>query len=472
MAVIRKRNNSYQITVSCGYGVNGEQIRRYMTYTPEPGMTAKQIKKEVERQAILFEESCMNGLAPATGKVKLSEFIELFFNDYAATALKAKTVVGYAALVPVVNAALGHMRLDRIQPHHLNAFYKNLAEKGARRRVTYTPAVDLKAIAKEKKLTATSIEREYGIGASSVRSAFNGSGVYEKTATAIAAALGLPMSKAFEVVGADVPLSAETVRHYHRFLSSVLGVAVKWQIIPSNPCARATLPKVKRKPAKYLDEQEAQKLLECIEHEDMQHKTMIKLLMYTGLRREEVCGLEWSDIDFEHSVITVQRSSLYIPKNAYIAESGIITDTTKNETSVRSIKTPVSAMLMLKDYKVWQMQKRLMVGDRWENHNRLFTTATGKPIHPDTISGWFADFIKRNDLPHVTIHSLRHTNATLMINSGVPLPTVSARLGHANPTTTAKIYTHAIKSADAVAAEQLDDILSESTFRKRKIESA
>ena len=460
MATIRKRNNSYQISVSCGYTATGEQIRRYMTYTPDPGMTAKQIRKEVERQAVLFEESCMNGLAPATGKVKLSEFIELFFNDYAASALKAKTVVGYSALVPVVNAALGHMRLDRIQPHHLNAFYKNLAEKGARRRVTYSPAVDLKALAAEKKLTATAIGHDHSVGASSIRAAFNGSGVYEKTATAICSALGLSVSKAFEVIGADVPLSAETIRHYHRFLSSVLGVAVKWQIIPSNPCARATLPKVKKKPAKYLDEQEARKLLECIEQEDMQHKTMIKLLMYTGLRREELCGLEWQDIDFEHSVITVQRSSLYIPKNNYIEESGIITDTTKNESSVRAIKTPESAMQMLKDYKAWQAQRQLLIGDRWENHNRLFTTATGSPIHPDTISGWFADFIKRHELPHVTIHSLRHTNATLMINSHIPLTTIAARLGHANPTTTAKIYTHAIKTADAVAAEQLNDILS------------
>lgn len=466
MATIRKRNNSYQIAVSCGYSATGEQIRRYMTYTPEPGMTAKQIKKEVDRQAVLFEESCMNGLAPATGKVKLSEFIELFFNDYAASALKAKTVVGYAALVPVVNAALGHLRLDRIQPHHLNAFYKNLAEKGARRRVTYAPTVDLKAIAKEKGLTATGIGRDQSVGASSVRAAFNGSGVYEKTAKAICAALDLPLSKAFEIIGADVPLSAETIRHYHRFLSSVLGVAVKWQIIPSNPCARATLPKVKKKPAKYLDEQEAKQLLECIEQEDMQHKTMIKLLMYSGLRREELCGLEWRDIDFEHSVITVQRSSLYIPKNDYIKESGIITDTTKNESSVRSIKTPESAMQMLKDYKAWQAQRRLLLGDRWEDHGRLFTTATGAPIHPDTISGWFADFIKRHKLPHVTIHSLRHTNATLMINSHVPLTTIAARLGHANPTTTAKIYTHAIKTADAVAAEQLNDILSGSSARR------
>lgn len=183
-------------------------------------------------------------------------------------------------------------------------------------------------------------------------------------------------------------------------------------------------------------------------------------MIYTGLRREEICGLEWSDIDFKNSVISVRRSSLYIPKNDYTDESGIITDTLKNDSSVRFIKAPESAMQMLKDYKDWQNQKRLQLGDRWEDHNRLLTTAFGTPIHPDTISGWFTDFIKRSDLPHVTIHGLRHTNATLLINSHIPITTVAARLGHANPTTTMKIYAHAIKYADAVAAKQIDVVLS------------
>ncbi len=189
---------------------------------------------------------------------------------------------------------------------------------------------------------------------------------------------------------------------------------------------------------------------------------MIKMFMYTGLRREELCGLEWKDIDFINGVITVRRASIYIPKE------GVISDTTKNDTSQRSIKAPTAAIQMLKNFRAWQSEQRLRVGDRWQNSDRLFTTAEGKPIHPDTITGWFHDFIKRNNLPNITIHSLRHTNATLMINSGVPITTIAARLGHANPTTTTKIYTHAIKSADAAAAETLDSIFNNNTKNTRK----
>ena len=453
MATIRKRNNSYEITVSCGYDINNKQIRRTMTYTPEPNMTAKQIEKEVQRQAVLFEEQCQNGQT-MSGNIKLADFIEMYFKDYANINLKKKTLVGYRGLVPVVNQALGHLRIDKIQPHHLNAFYSNLSEVGARRRVNYKSAVDLKSIIKSKNLKLKQIVETTGVAEYSIRNAITGNCVSAKTATGICNALELNINKAFECIGKNEPLSPETIRHYHRFISSVLGVAVKWQLILLNPCERVTLPKKKKTPPKYLDEEQAAQLLELIEKEDMQHKTMIKMFMYTGLRREELCGLEWKDINFETSVITVARASIYIPKE------GVISDTTKNETSQRCIKAPAAAIQMLKDYRMWQREQIMRIGDRWQNTDRLFTTSEGKPIHPDTITGWFHDFIKRNNLPNITIHSLRHTNATLMINSGVPITTIAARLGHANPSTTTKIYTHAIKSADAAAAETLDNIFS------------
>lgn len=96
--------------------------------------------------------------------------------------------------------------------------------------------------------------------------------------------------------------------------------------------------------------------------------------------------------------------------------------------------------------------------DPWQDSGKVFTTWDGRPIHPDTVSGWFHDFIKRHNLPEATVHSLRHTNATLMIANGTDIKTVSKRLGHATVTTTGNIYTHAIKTADERAAETLDDL--------------
>ena len=114
---------------------------------------------------------------------------------------------------------------------------------------------------------------------------------------------------------------------------------------------------------------------------------------------------------------------------------------------------------MLKEYRAWQNQERLKVGDQWKDSDRVFTRWNGTPFRPDTLTNWFSDFVKRSGLPPVTVHSLRHTNATLLISSGTNLRTVSARLGHSQTSTTANIYAHAIQSADAAAAEALNDIL-------------
>ena len=136
-----------------------------------------------------------------------------------------------------------------------------------------------------------------------------------------------------------------------------------------------------------------------------------------------------------------------------------LNDETKTETSKRVIKIPSAAMNLLKEHRLQQTKELFKLGDTWVKSNKVFTQQNGKPIHPDTLTGWFAKFIKKNNLPPIHLHSLRHTNATLLIASGADLRTVSKRLGHSNMTTTSNIYTHAIQSADERAAELLGDIL-------------
>lgn len=107
MATIRKRNNSYVITVSCGYDITGKQIRKNMTYTPEPGMTAKQIDKEVQRQAALFEDNCVKGKV-LNENIRFSEFAALWFADRK-NDLRPRTYERYEGMLPRINAAIGHI---------------------------------------------------------------------------------------------------------------------------------------------------------------------------------------------------------------------------------------------------------------------------------------------------------------------------------------------------------------------------
>lgn len=451
MATIKQRGDSYKITVSCGYDLNGKQIRRHLTWTPEPGMTKRQLQKELDRQAVLFEEKCRNGQV-LDGNMKFAEFAEKWFAEYAEKQLRPTTIAGYRWALKRTLPAIGHIRLDKLRPHHLMAFYDNLAESGIREDTLYRCSVDFKAFLREQHTTAVQLTERAGVGIRTLYGLNKGNRVKAETARKIETALELS-KPIFEPVDGDAALSSNTISHYHKMLSSMLSTAVKWQLIYDNPCLRVDPPKVEHSEAHYLDEVQAAHLLDLLDDEPIVYRTMITLLLHTGLRRGELCGLEWDDINFERAVIFVRRSSLYLPGK------GVFEDETKNETSERCMKVSADVVTMLKAWRAEQSKQRLRMGDQWQNSDRLFTAWNGAPIRPDVITAWFHKFVTKNGLPPIHIHSLRHTNATLLIAAGTSLTTVAARLGHANSTTTSKIYAHAIKSADQAAAEVLQDIL-------------
>ena len=111
---------------------------------------------------------------------------------------------------------------------------------------------------------------------------------------------------------------------------------------------------------------------------------------------------------------------------------------------------------LLKEYKRYQTERQLQLGDQWQNSGYVFVGKVGQPMHPDTLTGWFRKFTKKNGFD-ISVHSLRHTHASLMIANGVNIVTVSKRLGHSTPVTTSNIYAHAIKSADEKASDTFGD---------------
>ena len=162
-------------------------------------------------------------------------------------------------------------------------------------------------------------------------------------------------------------LSTNTVNHYHKFLSTLFRSAVKQGLIADNPCQRADPPRPDEHEPVYLDEAQAMKMIEALEQEPMQYRIMIFLLLDSGMRRGELLGLEWKDIDFEKSTINICRNSVYLPGK------GIFTETPKTQKSIRTIKLPEESMDMLRQYRAWQLRERLRLGDQWKDCDRLFT---------------------------------------------------------------------------------------------------
>ena len=451
MATIRKRGKSYLIRAYCGYAIDGKQIEKTMTYKPLPGMTEKQAEKQAQKIAFEFEQKCQNGLI-LDNNIKFADFAEKWFKEYAQKQLKAKTVHSYKELFVNVNKALGHLKLSNIQPFHLIEFYNNLAEEGVRADTKYKAITNLKQLLKEKQLTHEQLRTLTGLSESTIRSALNNKNISCKSAKAISDALDC--QKLFEPVEPNKTLVSSTIRRYHYFISSILSRAVEWQIIPYNPCLRVKPPKIKEKKQAYLDNYQAIEFIEKLDTAPLKYKALVNLYIDSGARRGEILGLEWPDLIKDDCLISISKESVYVPG------LGIFDDTPKNDESKRVIKISSETVKLLLLWKKEQSRTRLLMGDQWQGSKKIFTSNSGGPMHPDTASWWIKKFAESNNFPGIHAHSLRHTNATLLIANGTDLRTVANRLGHAKTSTTTNIYTHAIKMADEKAADTLSIVLS------------
>lgn len=450
MATIQKQGRGYKITVSQGRDYTGKKIRKYMTWIPEPGMTERQIKKELDRQAVLFEEKVSSG-ATANGSMRFADFAEKYMTEYAALYLKPKTFATYTENLSRINQAIGHIRLCDLRTGHINSFYQNLQESGIRNRTTAVCKIDLQEQIGTQRGALTAFSRRAGVSRSTINQALRGQPINKESADAIAQAVKMKTSKVFTLTTHSDPLAPASVISYHRTLSSILGRAVKWGYIQINPADAAEKPSLGPHEAPYLEETDARRLLELLQAEPIRWRAIITFDLLSGLRRQEFLGLRWQDVDLDQHTITIKQTSNYLPGK------GVYVSTTKTASSARPLLISTAAVMMLLEYQRWQDEQRAQLGDAWEDQDgRVFTTDTGAPIFPDSVTQWFSKFIARSGMPKVTVHSLRHTYASLMIADGVPLVVVSKQLGHAQTSTTANIYAHAIASAQAKAMQTLD----------------
>lgn len=455
MATIKKQGRGYKITVSQGYDIKGKQIRTHMTWVPDPGMTPRQLEKELNRQAVLFEEQ-IRAAGVKNGKIRLVDFSEIFLRDHAVPNLKKKTAYDYRQKLEIINKGLGHIKLQDLRPGHIASFYSNMKEKGMRIRTLATAKDTFPALFSARG-AITALSRKSGVSISTIRRTRTGLPIEKATAQVLADSLGVSASEYFVFTRDTSPLSPGTLRTIHRVLSAVLGRAVAWGYLKDNPAERVSTPSQKKREASYLDEEDARRLLELLAQEPIRWRAPVAFDLLSGLRRGELLGLRWQDVDEDKQMIYICQTQNYTPAD------GTYTDTPKNITSNRPLRVARSAFFLLAEYKVWQDAQREKLGDAWEDQDgRIFTNSFGAPLHPDSITKWFHSFVQRTGLPKVTVHSLRHTYASLMIFDGINLVTVSHQLGHAQTSTTTNIYAHVIASAEAMAAEsssRFDDVI-------------
>lgn len=452
MAFIEKnKTGGYKITVTDKTDVSNKKIRHYTTWTPEPGMTERQIDKAVRKFADQYEEKIKNG-GLVDMSITFAGFAEKWLSDYARLELKAKTVAEYEKRIPRINAAIGHKKLVDLRTGYINTFYANLREPGmnAHSRRAVAKAA-LKETIKARKTTMLKVCQDAGLHASTGYAAWRGTLIERESAEKIAKALDMKFAECFTPKNDEGFLSPLTIRTYHRLISSILSKAVKWGYLQNNVAVNAELPKLTQHEAEYLDEDEAKRLLDLLRDEPIKYSAPITFDLLSGLRRGELCGLRWQDIDFDNETIQVRET------RAYVSGKGVIRDTPKNASSKRPLRLSSSVFVLLRNYQAWQNEQEDKCGSKWKNKDgHIFTNETGSPIYPDRLTRWFREFTTKHGFEMKKIHGLRHSFASLMISAGTPLVVVSKRLGHNQVSTTSNIYSHMIRSAEEKALEATD----------------
>lgn len=470
MANITPRKNkdgstSYLIRVYVDENSEGKQKVKSMTWKPPVSMTStKKIEKELQKTAALFEEQVKKGLIAFDGNTTFAQYSTEWLKHAATAGLAERTRENYADLLVRINAGIGHIRLSKLEARHIKDFEAQLLEPGAKQSGGYAVDNGFADMLKKNKLSKAEAARRSGVKETTVRTVCSGKHISISNAEKLAAAFGAAPDKYFVINRASEPLSDKSVLHHHRLISHILATAKRERLVLFNVASEHMQPpKVQRKEAKYLDDEQAQQLVDLLFAEpDLRIRTSILLSLYTGVRRGELCGLEWKDIDKERGVINILRAS------QYQRGKGTVTVPTKNASSERAVKVPKIVFDILDEYKEYYNSLRNQFGTAWTETDRLFVRTDkmpGKPINPDTINFWLDNFIKKNKLEHFTPHSLRHTFATLQISAGVPIRVLQARTGHSQASTLVNIYSHAIRSADEAATEALDNMLTPANRR-------
>ena len=446
-----KRGESYKITVSQGRDASGKQIRRFMTWRPEPGMTRRQAEKAVQRAALEFEQQIEQGMRPDSRQT-FASYAEYFLTVKAAEGIRETTLDHYRHLLDRLTPAIGHIPIRSIRPQHMNRLWRNLSEPGmSRRGRNATPTAAFVAAASRMK--RQEIADAADTGRTTVNRVLSGGSVSHDMAARLSNAVGLKTELAFEFHGESASLNAASVRSYGAFLSSVFSLAVKEGLIAVNPVSRSALPKETRKEAPHYEPEDIARMFAALEEEPLQWKALIHFLLASGCRRGEACALRWSRIDFETGSVTVSASI------TPIAGRGNVEGPTKSG-KARRVILPDEVLEMLKAHRDEQETLRLAIGDAWISaEDYVFTRRNGLPMSPAYVSIWIPRFAERHGLPPLHTHELRHTSASLLIGNGVDIVEVSRRMGHASASITMNVYAHALEKADRAAAAAIGNAL-------------
>ncbi len=245
-------------------------------------------------------------------------------------------------------------------------------------------------------------------------------------------------------------LSPNTIIKHHDMLNTALKAAVKQDYILRNPVEGVDRPKKVQHQAKIYTPQQLQKLISLCDGDRLE--PVIKLGAYLGLRREEICGLKWQDINWDEQTIYIKRARTQ-------AGAQIVEKETKTYASTRRLFMPNQLLIALQKEKDKQRDYKAQLGEMYHDCDLIIVMEDGKPIRPNYVSELFTKYLIKSNMPKIVLHELRHTFASISNEAGIQDFNIGKALGHANVSTTKKIYTHLFDDKHTTAVNAVAEMI-------------
>ena len=242
------------------------------------------------------------------------------------------------------------------------------------------------------------------------------------------------------------PMSVKTIKHTYHVLKGCMDKAVLAGITPRSPCASIMMPKGQKKPPVIYNQQQIKQLIAAAKGTEME--LIIDIELCLGLRRGELLGLQWDDIDWNTKQVCITRNRVVVGGKSILKEP-------KTESGIRTINIPEQLIQKLRQHRAKCLAHRLQMGKNYTDTAFVIVHPDGKPIYPEYVSQMFTKLQKTAGLPKCRFHDLRHLCASIMFLQGVDVKTAQKILGHKDFTTTMNIYTHVFPSSVKDAADKV-----------------
>ena len=255
------------------------------------------------------------------------------------------------------------------------------------------------------------------------------------------------------------PMSPATVRRVHSTLRTALNAALRRRLIPYNPAGQVELPAEHRSPVVVWSPEQLREFLSSIRDDRLY--ALFHVVALTGMRRGEVCGLRWEDVDFDSRVVRVRQQVVQLAGRCHIGPP-------KTKSGTRTIALDRGTAEVLRAHRCRQNLERDRWGDAWVDSGLVFTREDGTLLLPNHVTYHFRALVQRAGLPIIRFHGLRHTAASVALAAGVAMKTVSDRLGHSSTAITADLYTHVSPAVAQDAADRIAEVIAGRTARPNR----